>query len=346
MYKSIRIQNFRGLGDLRIDDLGRVNLIVGANNVGKTSLLEALWLFQDAGNPSLTIDLARLRWHDPLPRTPELLWHGLFRDFMTRVPIRLEGLDADCVLSALDITLTKGGEERGVLNGQPFSLPETLRFRFSPGTNGQFMDTALTIVGAEVRGQSVDLPGRSGALLPADQHLTPEVMADRFTKIQDAERLESLVASLRTLDERLTDLSLGYNAAEGRPMIRAHLSTMNTPLPLNFLGGGSVRLAEILLTFFDTEGGIVLVDDVDDGIYARSLENAWRSLNEATMRSSVQLVATTHSWECVDAAVRAFRQTPHDFRIHRLERHGKSVRAVTYDYELAEVAVEDRVEVR
>jgi AAA15 family ATPase/GTPase len=84
MYKSIRIQTFRGLRDLRIDDLGRVNLIVGANNVGKTSLIEALWLFQDAGNPSLTIDLARTRWHDPTPRTPELIWHGLFGNLLTQ----------------------------------------------------------------------------------------------------------------------------------------------------------------------------------------------------------------------------------------------------------------------
>src|SRR5262249_19976374 len=162
--KSIHIQNFRGLRDLRIDDLGRINLIVGANNVGKTSLLEALWLFQDAGNPSLTIDLARSRWHDPLPRTPELLWHGLFRGLDTQESIRVEGVDTDGGSSTLDIHLIKGGQESGVLNGQPFSLPETIRYRFQSGSSGQYLDTAVSIAGSEVRGQSIDIPGRTGSL--------------------------------------------------------------------------------------------------------------------------------------------------------------------------------------
>src|SRR6266567_8177371 len=51
--KSLEIQNFRGFHHLQIERLGRVNLIVGENNVGKTSLLEALQLYANDGNPNL-----------------------------------------------------------------------------------------------------------------------------------------------------------------------------------------------------------------------------------------------------------------------------------------------------
>ena len=44
MYKSFRVKNFRCFKDLQINDLGRVNLIAGKNNTGKTALMEAMYL--------------------------------------------------------------------------------------------------------------------------------------------------------------------------------------------------------------------------------------------------------------------------------------------------------------
>ncbi|MGI4791361.1 MAG: AAA family ATPase, partial [Janthinobacterium lividum] len=49
---SLEIKNFRAFKHLRIEKLGRVNLIVGKNNVGKSSVLEALWLYSVNGNPA------------------------------------------------------------------------------------------------------------------------------------------------------------------------------------------------------------------------------------------------------------------------------------------------------
>ena len=44
------IQGFRGLRDLKIKKLGQINLFVGNNNSGKTSVLEALSIFCDPFN--------------------------------------------------------------------------------------------------------------------------------------------------------------------------------------------------------------------------------------------------------------------------------------------------------
>ena len=48
MLKSLVIQNFRSLADFEVTKLGRVNLIVGKNKSGKSSVLEALRIY--AGN--------------------------------------------------------------------------------------------------------------------------------------------------------------------------------------------------------------------------------------------------------------------------------------------------------
>lgn len=49
MFQSLEIQNFRGFGKFALGELGRINLIVGKNNTGKTSLLEAITLLANPG---------------------------------------------------------------------------------------------------------------------------------------------------------------------------------------------------------------------------------------------------------------------------------------------------------
>ena len=51
MLRKFSVRNFRCLRELDIEPLARVNLIVGENNVGKTALLEALFLSLNPGNP-------------------------------------------------------------------------------------------------------------------------------------------------------------------------------------------------------------------------------------------------------------------------------------------------------
>jgi AAA15 family ATPase/GTPase len=57
MYTSFEITNFRCFDHLKLDNLARVNLIAGKNNVGKTALLEALFVHCGAYNPELAVRL-------------------------------------------------------------------------------------------------------------------------------------------------------------------------------------------------------------------------------------------------------------------------------------------------
>ena len=60
-YKSIKIENFRGIKTLEISDLKRVNLLVGRNNCGKTSILEAFFLVSGISVPDLTVKIHNFR---------------------------------------------------------------------------------------------------------------------------------------------------------------------------------------------------------------------------------------------------------------------------------------------
>lgn len=56
-FTKLTIQNFRGIQNLDIKDFQRVNLLVGRNNCGKTSVLEALFLISGMGNPQLPVNI-------------------------------------------------------------------------------------------------------------------------------------------------------------------------------------------------------------------------------------------------------------------------------------------------
>lgn len=98
MYKSFKVKNFRCFEDLELENIQRVNLIAGLNNVGKTALLEALFLHAGGANPSATINLNILRglggWSSiDIEQTANLLWTNLFFGLDTSMNVELEGID-------------------------------------------------------------------------------------------------------------------------------------------------------------------------------------------------------------------------------------------------------------
>ena len=61
MLKTLELRGFRGFDSYRLTDLTTVNLIVGKNNCGKTTVLEAVELLVSSGRPSAFAEVARRR---------------------------------------------------------------------------------------------------------------------------------------------------------------------------------------------------------------------------------------------------------------------------------------------
>src|SRR5262245_39000214 len=105
MYEHLSVENFRGLRTLSAGDLGRVNLFVGPNNAGKTSLLEAAWFLQNPGNPTLPIVLAGFRGVNVPIQSPNTTWPDLFYDQDPLARIEMRGTSVDGTNEQLAITL-------------------------------------------------------------------------------------------------------------------------------------------------------------------------------------------------------------------------------------------------
>ena len=113
------------------------------------------------------------------------------------------------------------------------------------------------------------------------------------------------------------------------------------------MGVGMVRLRSLVLEIENAAGGVVLVDEIENGLHYSVMGRVWEALAAAARQSDTQIFATTHSFECIRAAHEAFlAKDKYDFRLHRLERNDSGIRAVTYDSKMLSAAMASDFEVR
>ncbi len=118
-------------------------------------------------------------------------------------------------------------------------------------------------------------------------------------------------------------------------------------IPAIQLGHGFSRLLSIIAEISASRMPVILVDEIENGLHHSALPEIWRGLLTACEHSDVQIFATTHSWECVAAAHKAFSESlEYPLSVFRLEDHGGNIKAVAYDRESLEFSIQNEWEVR
>ncbi len=359
MLTYFRISNFRCFDDLQLDALARINLITGRNNVGKTALLEALFVCTSY-NPELALrlnvfrGLSNMRVQIPVVDTP---WLPLFRAFDLQREITLEMRDEGGHERSLKLKVLHDDDELrelrlmlpqktngGITGASAGQLVQVLRLQLSEAGSERVAYAILDTEGLRVDVvpstdyQSIFLSSRLRPLLAEE--------SDRFTALRKAGQHDRLVQALQILDKRVQGVEL--LTFGGETMLHADLVGMPGPIPLVFLGDGSVRLASFILAIAQAPGGVVLIDEIENGLHHLVLADIWRAIDQAAREFGTQVFATTHSWECFLAAQQAFAgAADQDFRLYRLDQGPDDrIRAFAYDLEMIAAAVDGGLEVR
>ena len=362
MLKSFVARNFRCFKELRLDTLGRMNLIAGDNGVGKTALLEAIFLHLGPTNAALTTVVDRMRGLPPFEADGDKQWGWLFRNKETQVPIGLDCELADGVMRHLALRLGSPQEyriEKGTGQGQAglSARPTTFRtsgseliMEYQDSTGTKTLTKGLLTVGGQ--------KGRELVAVQADPPVTvlsPKALLFRSFVPgfeEDAERLNAMVArktegqllkAVQRIQPAVQGLVPGYYAQQ--PMIYGDVG-FRERIPLALAGDGMLRLVRYLVGIADCAGGVVLIDEVENGFYHSVLPKLWQALAVACEGANVQLFATTHSWECIGAAYEALKDTSSTFFLHRLERSEDGIIAITLDRQHIETALKCELEVR
>ncbi|MHC4505685.1 MAG: AAA family ATPase, partial [Planctomycetota bacterium] len=352
---------FRCFEDLSIEGLERVNLIAGKNGLGKTSLLEALWLHCGASNPILALRIRVFRGYSPKVKlafgvgdSPP--WHSLFADFDLGRTVRIEGTEGPeapvsrklTVATVREIEELRGvpGLERVVPDERHDNTalaPRVLRYLHETGNERDTFYLILDPENARVAPVAPSVPMQA-IFNYAGRPFAREEIVERFGRAEKNGDEGEAVAALKIVEPRIKRLATIVEL--GQPMLCADIG-IGTLVPLPAMGGGVGRLADLVLAIREARNGVVLADELENGLHYSVLEKVWKAVGEAARKFNVQIFATTHSFECIAAAHRAFSESEtYDFRLHRLERIKGAIKAVSYEQDTLQAAIETGMEVR
>ena len=363
---SLSIQGFRGIPELSIPRLGRVTLIAGQNGVGKTTLLDAVRIYADRGSYSTLIDV--LQSHDELGvdigedgedvAAPD--FSGLFHNrglTSTDLSIGTEDQPQQLRIQAGEGLFHQSSffEEEITSNED---LPLKIKFNgVAQETNPQSLKRAYRRMHNRLRYFESD-----AAVGIRCQSAGPNVLRNEdIARFWDA-------AVRNNEDNRVVEaLRLVYGegvervnmiADYRRPGLRTSTrrAVVNfqgqAPVPLRSLGDGAVRMYGVALALANSQDGILLIDEAENGLHHSVQSDFWKMVIQTAQQNNVQVIATTHSWNCVAGFSRALTTLEvAEGVLIRLDRIGdflwpEFLRPVEYTAEDLQVTTRQGIEVR
>lgn len=339
MLERLHIQNYRVFNDLKIDQLSRINLIAGKNNSGKTSLLEAVFLLAGGGNPKAAIH-SRGMGSDLGSATGETLWKPMFSELDMDRAIEITGHHKTFGQLTLKIVLEQ-------LRTAEISLDRTggidsraLVFRYT-GPNGQQFESCIRRKKDSFEIEPIPIHVAFEAMILPSEIEDLREAARLLGRLRKHKQGQVLLEALQAVEPRLQ--SIEDNSASGTPMIWGDIG-LSELIPLSAMGEGMTRIARPILAIASTPGGVVLVDEIENGLHHSVLPKVWQAVDAAAKQFKTQVFATTHSFECIEAAHEALGAD--GFLLHRLEANGTENRCVTYEPEAIGAAMRHYMEVR
>jgi AAA domain, putative AbiEii toxin, Type IV TA system len=347
MIRKLTINGFRCFRELRVNPLTRVNLFVGQNNAGKTSLLEAVELVAIGGVEGLARSAVR--------RDEDVL-----RQFEAEEKYKEHVVDPSHLFFGHGIRVGKSfsieadGEPRRWVKctvehaSDEETLILTLCFE-SHVLDSQGREQRLTI---SPSGGVLPPPGRLPEPKPRVNFLRAESSdVTRLGQLWDALVLtpeeQGVTEALRLIEPRIERFAILGEGRGATTKILLKLTGLEQRIPLGTLGGGIGHLLALVLNLFSARGGFLLVDEIDTGLHYSIMVEMWRLIVETAKKLDVQVFATTHSLDCVRALARLRNKYPEvadEITLHRVEK--ESFNTIHYDVEELVIAAESEIEVR
>ncbi len=361
MLNSLKIHGYRGFSSYRLSDLTRVNLVVGKNNCGKTSILEAIDLLVSCGNPSVMYQLGKGR-HKENHQIEPYFGRNRTIDFSHVFHGHSFDLGSSFVLSAND------GDHFVEVKVKEFgNADEDFHWVQTDREEDGALEIAYVLtVNTSTSGELIQLPMmEDGAVIFnnrfARMHKRNVKSPSRFVPVESlhptalgkswdtalADSLEGeIVEDMKILVPSLNSI---HFLASGR-FSRGILLDLNNGggrLPISTFGDGLRRLLALRLSFVGIEGGFLLVDEIDTGLHWTIMEDMWRFVVEVARRNNLQVFATTHSYDClrgIDSLIQSRADLADQVSIQKVDP--LLGQAVCFHDKQIKVAIEQELEMR
>ncbi|MGL5272633.1 MAG: AAA family ATPase [Phocaeicola sp.] len=353
IFKELTINNFRGFDYIKVENLGQVNLFLGKNCSGKSSLLEAIFLLTGLGNPQSVKKITAVR----CDKEGELfnlkyLFHKANIDNLVVLHATLsDGEERNLKLLPY---FGSGSREEGFVREHDIHHLKGVDLKGTYSKAGS--DSVVRLGRLAVAGKERKLT--NFYLTDDDEEDRREDFALYVTLNKDERRLlkayailvmrnkkKELLASLKLFDERITEIEAL------RDGIYLRMEGMEELLPLNMTGDGLRRFFKLALGINAFNSRIIVIDEIDNGLHYSAYKLLWKSILALCHQKKLQLFITTHSLEAIISLEKVLRTeitemqealrlyTIEDTKTHGFQAHGHS-------YEEIKDTIEEEIRMR
>ncbi|MTJ15612.1 MULTISPECIES: ATP/GTP-binding protein [unclassified Dolichospermum] len=337
MLKSIKIENFRGFKSFELQQIGRINLLVGENNSGKTSILEAIQLLCSRTNleplGEIMINRGEYFWSDDPREERELDICHLFYDHQFDIDSQFsisginDNLKEEFSVSIGSIKLHIDAdleeleeldeEKKRELIEELSSNFKSLNFRVvwkREDEAKEIVNTALSdnncLSLRFIKRSSRDKKNQvSRTVFVNSSSLNTTNMKELFEEVVLTPEEELATEALRIIDPKIeriapanvqkaTQMSRLRSAADSHTGFFVRLSDKKQRVPIGSMGDGVWRILGLALAIVSAKDGYLFVDEIDTGLHFTTMLGMWKMIWDTAKRLNVQVFATTHNNDC------------------------------------------------
>jgi AAA15 family ATPase/GTPase len=366
MLKSLKIKNFRCFEEFDLPQLGRVNLLVGKNNSGKTSILEAVHILNSSENLKPFSDIIENRgeyyWSEKDGNQDFFEASHFFYGHQIKNGSTFKVLGIDNEGREVKFSFSLSNNSAQEIATEAAKRQEYIRYldldaaqpvgglncilkwdRFN-GSNFFFcfplkipLNHVVSMTKEETR----------SSLMMLNSSNVNAVIA-QFNQIVLTPGEETLYESLRAIEpdiERIASVTTqGYRGSGNGGFV---VLINKKRVPIGSMGYGIWRMLEITLAMVNVPGGTLLIDEIDTGLHFSVMVDLWKLICKTAEKLDIQVFATTHNSDCWKSLAEVANSddiASGDITIHRIER-GKKASIVFNEQEMA-IAAERDIEVR
>lgn len=360
---SIMIENFKTLNKVNISNFKLINLIGGKNNVGKTTMLEALFMFYDRLTPIMVMrQFNRRGVHSFKVDNTRSFWEPLFHKYNIDNNITIEIKRKNGFTEKLNVQTFKDNTEYTV------NLSNNMSAKNNHTDTGEIQNADLKLIYKSdkyeeeitltMKGDQLGLninhlkgvPNNRnmllGIFLSSKNHSNPMEESERFGQLDLYDESRKITEFLKIMEPNLKSITAITTA--GETMLHADVG-LGRKVPIYYMGDGFVRLVSIILAIASAKDGFVIIDEIENGLHYSIMPQIWESISRAAKEYNCQLFISTHSYECLQAAFTGIKEAElnNEFTYHRVFKGKEGViQSKSIDHSTLGVALEANMEVR
>lgn len=322
MIDNFHVKNYRGFPSYSVEGLNRVNVFVGRNNAGKTSMLEALHLFTSNAPMDVVQGISRRRGEQSVETTtipqgvrilPDLKHFFYGHRILPDVT-----LEMGTASKSFSLRLTKKVEDEHLMNEGTLQMLRNRNavvlslYQRSGSSAAKEVGVISIAPDGEVSEYRKHSPNIDKDVVPASVFVSPEsadyaFLSKLWNGVLARGDEQSIVEALKILNKGLKSLAFLLFDPNA---IRAFTASIpgivvgmdgfeGQRLPLGSLGDGSRRLLAVALALSAAKNGYLFIDEIDVGLHYSAMTKLWELILDSAMRNNIQVFASTHSIDCL-----------------------------------------------